>query len=137
MKKILLLVAFISLLLSTVEMKPQDLSGNESSLNEDDPDLPRFGKGSLSKGEYLELRNKYFEAFHESAVELDYNPRVKAIQEMDRQIQENSNRLNKSGWATTGTGWVNLGPDPIPNGQTTTTSTPVNGRTISIAVDPT
>lgn len=136
MKKILLIVAFISLLLSTVEMKPQDLSGNESSLNEDDPDLPRFAKGMLSKEEYLELRNKYFEAFHESAVELDYNPRVKAIQEMDRQIQENSNRLNKSGWATTGTGWVNLGPDPIPNGQTTSTITPVNGRTISIAVDP-
>ncbi len=33
-------------------------------------------------------------------------------------------------------GWVNIGPDPIPNGQTTITTTPVNGRTTSIAIDP-
>jgi hypothetical protein len=33
--------------------------------------------------------------------------------------------------------WSALGPDPIPNGQTVGTVTPVSGRTISIAVHPT
>ena len=33
--------------------------------------------------------------------------------------------------------WIPLGPAPIPNGQTLTISTPVSGRTISIAVHPT
>ena len=33
--------------------------------------------------------------------------------------------------------WIPLGPAPIPNGQTVGISTPVSGRTISIAVHPT
>ncbi|NJR44314.1 hypothetical protein HC761_02525, partial [bacterium] len=33
--------------------------------------------------------------------------------------------------------WTSVGPEPIPNGQTTTISTAVSGRTIAIAVHPT
>src|SRR5437764_1070034 len=35
------------------------------------------------------------------------------------------------------TTWMELGPDPIPNGQTNGTSVPVSGRVAAIAVHPT
>ncbi len=95
-------ILFLSLLFSNVEINAQTVNQNTSSYEEGESDIPPFAEGTISKEEYLRLRSQYFEAFHESAIDLPYNPRVKAIQEMEKQIQENANKLNKSGWAATG-----------------------------------
>src|SRR5262249_47220043 len=59
---------------------------------------------------------------------LPYNPRALAIQQFERQMA--------AGRTKTTPVWDALGPDPIPNGQTTPVN-PVSGRVTAIAVDPT
>jgi photosystem II stability/assembly factor-like uncharacterized protein len=70
-------------------------------------------------------------------VPFDPQSRPGAVQQMELQEQRiaamGKSRAKDSLLAP----WIPLGPAPIPNGQTLTVSTPVSGRTISIAVHPT
>jgi hypothetical protein len=71
-------------------------------------------------------------------IDLPYDPREKAIQQLDKQEAQLKERVRRG--LTTPldlSNWTFLGPAPIPEGQTSTTRVPVSGRTISIAVHPT
>ncbi len=95
----------------------------------EDPDLPPFMKGA-DKAEYLRLRAEHLALLRGVPYETPYNPRVRAIRQMEQQITSNAPNIN-------GTSWTPIGPAPIPNGQTQGGPVPVSGRTISIAVHPT
>lgn len=64
----------------------------------------------------------------EEGEDLDPALRQSAVAVMQRQLT----RLAKGGGPT----WTEIGPAPIPNGQTVPVTTPVSGRVISIAVHP-
>jgi photosystem II stability/assembly factor-like uncharacterized protein len=97
---------------------------------DDDPDLPAALRGTVDKDWYLQARQAHIDMLLGLN---DYvggtNPRVAAIQQMQKQ----QSFLGP----ITSTFWTPLGPAPIPNGQTTSISTPVSGRVTAIAVHPT
>ena len=97
---------------------------------DDDPDLPAFLRGSIDKSQYLRMREEYIALLRGLPHNLPYNPRAKAIVEMERQ-----HALMKT-QSVAATSWTELGPAPIPNGQTSPTN-PVSGRVTAIAVHPT
>jgi hypothetical protein len=98
---------------------------------DDDPDLPGLpGGAAIDKEAYLEARGAWIARLRGFADDPTGQLRLRAIGEMKRRIQE-------MGPFTSSAAWTPIGPYPIPNGQTTTFSAPVAGRTISIAVHPT
>lgn len=99
---------------------------------EEEADLPEFAIGRIDKEEYLYRRNAHVNKLRGVPYDLPFNPRVKAIREMERQEQDD----REAAPAIATAGWESVGPAPIPNGQTSP-STAVSGRTISIAVHPT
>ena len=98
----------------------------------DEADLPPFARG-MDKGEYLRLRSEEIalKRGYEEGKGIDVNKRIDAIHalESDEQRQLRAAGLNAYRWNS-------IGPEPIPNGQTDGTVTPVSGRTIAIAVHP-
>lgn len=100
--------------------------------DDDDPDLPPRARGLINKNEYLQRRNAFVNKLRGIPYDTPVSPRVKAIQEMEGQALAGQEALEG---ISTGQ-WESVGPAPIPNGQTSP-STPVSGRTISIAVHPT
>ncbi len=99
-------------------------------IDENDADMPPFAQGIIEKEEYLRLRTQYFEERLDSPFGVAHAGRLSAIAQMKRQAAE------QGAFAVFGS-WSPIGPDPIPNGQTTTVSTPVSGRTTSIVIHPT
>ena len=100
-----------------------------ASDQEEDPDRPPFARGLIGKSEYLNLRQQHINLLRG----LPYDRadrRILAIREMERQFQVNLPLINQ-------TTWTEIGPSPIPNGQTEGTSTAVSGRTTAIAIHPT
>jgi hypothetical protein len=97
---------------------------------EEDPDVPPFARGMIDKEAYLSRREENINFLRGLPYDTPNNPRVKAIQEMQRQRELNAPLINN------GT-WTEIGPAPLPNGQTESVSTPVSGRTVAIAVHPT
>jgi len=97
---------------------------------ENDADMPPFAQGVIEKEEYLKLRNQYFEERIDAPFGVAFPARLDAIARMQRQASE------QGAFAVFGS-WTPIGPDPIPNGQTTTISTPVSGRVVAIVVHPT
>ena len=97
---------------------------------EEDPDVPHFARGIIEKEEYLLRRNENINFLRGIPYDTPYNPRIKAIQEMERQ------KDTKAPHIMSGT-WTEIGPAPLPNGQTEGVQTPVSGRTVAIAVHPT
>ncbi|MBX7222803.1 MAG: hypothetical protein K1Y36_22835 [Blastocatellia bacterium] len=100
----------------------------------DDPDLPSFFKGKINKKDYLRRRGEYFAKLRGLPHSLPYEPRSKAIQLMERQELE-GRRLGLVPKINSST-WTSLGPNPIPNGQTSP-SVAVSGRTPCVAIHPT
>ncbi len=93
-----------------------------------DADLPPFARG-VDKEAYLRARGEY-EALRRGLPHfLPYEPRPRAIQEM-----EAMERGRRSEGASAS--WVQLGPNPIPNGQVLDPVTSVSGRVSAIVVDP-
>ncbi|MEO6324424.1 MAG: hypothetical protein ABIT01_04670, partial [Thermoanaerobaculia bacterium] len=124
------------------EKKPREASKVDARADSDvedevegdnDPDLPPGMAGKIDKGEYLRKRAEYINEKRGNPGSLSYDARGRAIQEMDNQIRQR-NKIKSLGG---GPAWALLGPHPIPNGQTSNTSVPVSGRTISIAIHPT
>ncbi len=97
---------------------------------ENDADMPPFAQGVIDKEQYLRLRHQYFEERVDAPFGVAFPARLRAISEMRRQADE------QGAFAVFGS-WTPIGPDPIPNGQTTAFSTPVSGRTVAIVVHPT
>jgi len=108
---------------------------------ENDPDFPRSMKGKISEDEYIRLRNEYVQMRLGMTPGQPYDPmvRVQAVQNMERQeakLREDTKRGLMQP-EISGTAWTNLGPYPIPNGQTESVVTAVSGRVTAIAIHPT
>jgi hypothetical protein len=103
---------------------------SNSNNEEDDPDLPPFARGVIDKETYLTRREENISFLRGLPYTTGTNPRLKAIQEMQRQRDLNAPNI------LSGT-WTEIGPAPLPNGQTESVSTPVSGRTVAIDVHPT
>jgi photosystem II stability/assembly factor-like uncharacterized protein len=115
------------------------VTADDSAEADDDPDLPPGMAGKIDKESYLGARGDYIDMLRGREGDAPAEAREKAIREMERQeIQLGKQRslLGLSALVNT-TNWSFLGPAPIPNGQTSSVSMPVSGRTISIAVHPT
>jgi hypothetical protein len=94
-----------------------------------DPDLPGFMQ-NVDKEAYLSARASFIASirgFDDLAKQPDL--RVKAVQQMQQQkgIAVTANPAT----------WTEIGPFPIPNGQTETTPMSVTGRVTAFAIDPT
>jgi hypothetical protein len=130
--------------------QPIDLDQDRAQGQEnEDADLPAFMHGKISPEEYLTKRQEA------EKLRLGFGPdeipdaaiRTRSIQQMERQearLQAEAARMAlnpKAGNPYTpkiASGvWTEIGPKPIPNGQTATVVQPVSGRTSAIAVDPT
>ena len=96
----------------------------------DDPDLPKFLDGKTNKLDFMRLRDEYIARLRGLPHNLPYDPRVKAITEMQRSTSRSLAKV-------TSTAWTPLGPSPIPNGQTQSTTMSVSGRVTAIVIHPT
>ena len=105
----------------------------DTDLYAEDPDLPSDMAGRVNKADYLQARAEYIEMRRGLGHGLSYDPRSVAVEQMNQQQQVLERSLNGGSIPT----WVNIGPNPIPNGQTSDVSVPVSGRTPAIAVHPT
>jgi subtilisin-like proprotein convertase family protein len=102
------------------------------------PDLPGFLRGQIDLSAYQSLRQENIDErrglpFPRSREHP--SPRTEAIRQMERQERILSEMREKAGLASLS--WDSIGPAPIPNGQTTSIETPVNGRVAAVAVHPT
>lgn len=108
-----------------------------------DPDLPP-GERDVDKEAYLKARDEWVAVRRgfEPGKPFDPTARDRAIVEMGTQLEREEaaraaairdGRLSPSAV----TDWTNVGPAPVPGGQTSGRVDPVTGRIISIAVHPT
>jgi photosystem II stability/assembly factor-like uncharacterized protein len=96
---------------------------------EAEADLPPFAVG-VDKEQYLRQRADWV-AFQRGFPHfLPYDPRARALAEMDAAERSLAPALALPSW-------TQLGPAPIPNGSTMSFPAPVSGRVSAIAVDPT
>ncbi|MGI9105381.1 MAG: lamin tail domain-containing protein [Pyrinomonadaceae bacterium] len=126
------------------------LTDNPGEAKEVDPDLPAFMKGRINEMEYHRLRNENIQMLLGMTPGEIYNPviRSRAVQQMQQQERQLKIDAARSAGAS-GKGdrpilplisssvWDEIGPQPIPNGQTSIIPTPVNGRTPTLAIHPT
>ena len=107
--------------------------------SDDDPDLPPGFVGppnsGFSKEDFMLRRAEGIALKRGISKDRPFDPRFRqaAIAQMERQEALEAQMGSPSSFTV----WTPLGPAPIPNGQTVGISTPVSGRTISIAVHPT
>ncbi|MDX6268976.1 MAG: hypothetical protein QOD28_199 [Acidobacteriota bacterium] len=113
-----------------------------SEAKEDNPDLPTAMNGKLNFESYLAKRQEHINMLLGMAEDGSYDPmkRVKAIDQMAAQearLKEEAKLGLLAQPMISATTWTPIGPQPIPNGQTSTVPHPVSGRTTAIAVHPT
>ena len=128
------------------------LSGQGGRSWFNDPDLPSSDAQTkyIDKEEYLRQRAEYYAELRGiDGGKFDPTARTRAVKILDAQQLELIDVLRgKADQAGPGsrermefdistTAWTELGPNPIPNGQTEGTTTAVSGRTTAIAVHPT
>ncbi|KAF0244713.1 MAG: hypothetical protein FD167_3615 [bacterium] len=106
------------------------------------PEKAQAQTKSTAKVNYLAMREKHVNLLRGLPHNLSYDPRRKAISEMQQQEQEIFSRRIKDGVSPliSATTWTSIGPSPIPNGIVTNvfgTNIPVSGRISAIAVHPT
>ncbi|MEO5989133.1 MAG: hypothetical protein ABIU54_04200, partial [Candidatus Eisenbacteria bacterium] len=98
---------------------------------DDDPDMPAAIAPGMDKAEYMELRAQAsLLRYSEATVDQALAGRAAAIDQLQRQKRQQAPFV-AAGF------WTEIGPYPIPNGQTTTVSTAVSGRVTAIVVHPT
>jgi len=139
MKRLILLIALLavcatSVTTATAATKPRAWTPPTSAIAtavDEDPDMPTAIAPNMDKAQYMELRAQAsLLRYSEATVDQVIAGRAAAIQQLQRQKGSQAPFI-ASGF------WTEIGPMPIPNGQTTSISTPVSGRVTSIAVDPT
>ncbi|HJT45230.1 MAG TPA: hypothetical protein VJ721_03065, partial [Chthoniobacterales bacterium] len=105
-----------------------------------DPDRPAFFRGNIDGGEYLRLRDAQIARMRgfEPGKPFDPTARSRAIAKMNSQVAQlqAAHKLGGEANVNVSTGWVELGPSPIPNGQTQGVSRPVSGRVTDLVIDP-
>jgi len=121
----------------------EDANDRDREVEADDPDLPRQIKGKINEEEYLQARTEYFMTKLGMEPGKPYSPalRERAVDQMQAQEARQQRLLlqTKGAFAPllSTTAWTNIGPYPIPNGQTSGVVQAVSGRTISIVIHPT
>ncbi len=153
MKKVLLTVSLLASVVLILSASPFITKAALSFFTDDDPDVPRTWKNVMSKEEYMLKRAEHIALLRGIGTGLPFNPslRMQAIQQLEQQqrlllaaketatgtsVTGEESQSDLAAAAISGT-WTPIGPFPIPNGQTVGVSTPVSGRTITIAVHPT
>lgn len=106
-----------------------------------DPDRPVHLAGRFDDAEYLRRRDEFIALLRgvDPARPADPESRIRAIALADAQrdaLARRAARGDAAAQALVVPSWVPLGPSPIPNGQTQTTSSPVSGRVTAIEIDP-
>jgi photosystem II stability/assembly factor-like uncharacterized protein len=109
---------------------PPAAATSETEPREDDADMPEFAQDLVAKDEYVRMRQEYFESRLDVPASVAQAARLAAIRTMQRQASA------QAPFAVYGS-WTAIGPDPIPNGQTTSFPTAVSGRVTAIVVHPT
>jgi hypothetical protein len=121
---------------------------------DNDPDMPTFRHGNvkiqMDESTYLKLRAEHIMRLRglSDPSKVDPHARGNAIRTLEqqetRQMQEMKSRMGipDTGPPPSGTTWTEIGPAPIPNGQTSPIfdpagEFPVSGRVTAIAVHPT
>ena len=98
---------------------------------DDDPDLPTGLGTPLDKAEYLRQREDFLaQRFDGATPQQIADGLAEGLRQLRRQKSLQAPFLSA-------TSWTAIGPYPIPNGQTTTTSTAISGRVTAIVVHPT
>jgi len=100
----------------------------------EEPDMPAFLRDKIDMATFLTLRAEALASKRGLPYDLPYNARAKAIRDMETQERSPGHRNSLD---IIEAAWTQIGPAPIPNGQTTSVSTAVSGRTVAIAVHPT
>jgi hypothetical protein len=104
----------------------------------EDPDLPPGMHEPVDEAEYIKQREAFIALWrgNDPTKPLDPTARSRAIAVMDEQMSvlKKSHGTNQ---ALAFPNWVELGPNPIPLGQTTTARVNVSGRISAIEIDPT
>lgn len=111
--------------------------------DDDSADIPPFARGHISESEYLALRDQEIRT-RRGIDDLMRSPQARSQAVRKMQFQEQFLRMFPQGLnplsallpAQAIPSWTPLGPDPIPNGQTTGPEVPVSGRVTAIAVSP-
>ncbi len=105
----------------------------------DDPDRPPNIKGDWDEADYKLRRDNFIALLRGVDPDRPADPqsRIKAVELMNRHEDELKKKAAKSPNLAPLVAWTELGPNPIPNGQTQTTSTAVSGRVTAIEIDPT
>lgn len=115
--------------LTAVAVSTLALAAQPSPAPDLDPDLPGFAPSPEAKEAFLRAREEHVALLRGVPHFLPYEPRTKALRELDEQLRR-SPEIDSAFWTA-------LGPAPIPNGQTQSASTPVSGRSVAIAIHPT
>ncbi|HZS28169.1 MAG TPA: hypothetical protein VFB76_13135 [Candidatus Angelobacter sp.] len=120
-------------------------AGAAGTVSEDDDsaDIPPFARGHISEKEYFELRDQEIR-IRRGVDDLMRSPQARSQAVRKMQFQEQFPRLLLQGLnpfsallpVQSTPSWTPLGPDPIPNGQTTGPEVPVSGRVTAIVVSP-
>ena len=107
---------------------------------EPDPDRPAFFRGTFDEGEYLRLREAQVARMRgfEPGKPIDPTARSRAIAKMNSRVAElkAAHHLGGEVNGNVGAAWVELGPSPIPNGQTQGVTSSVSGRVTDVVIDP-
>jgi hypothetical protein len=116
-------------------------SGPADKAVENDGDLPDLMKGKVNRKEYLRNRAEHIARLRgqPDAAKFNESPRLKALDEMAKQ-ESSLRKAAREGRVMpliSNTSWTPIGPAPLPNGQTDTVTTPVNGRVTCVAIHPT
>jgi uncharacterized repeat protein (TIGR01451 family) len=105
---------------------------------DEDPDIPPFLR-DIDKETYLRLRDAFIGMLRgfDDAKRLPYNPRQRAIEFFERQPKFSVTASPTTLPLASTTTWTEIGPRPIPNGQTQGVANPVTGRMTALEIDPT
>ncbi len=123
----------------------QGQTGATAAADEDDDsaDIPQFARSRISEREYFARRDQEIST-RRGIDDLMRSPQARAQAVRRMQFQEQMLRLVPQGLSPFSAllpiqstpSWTPLGPDPIPNGQTTGPEVPVSGRVTAIVVSP-
>ncbi len=104
-----------------------------------DPDLPPGIETEFDEADYKQRRDDFIALLRGVDPDRPADPqsRTRAVEIMNRQKDALKKKLAKSPNLAPLAAWTELGPNPIPNGQTQTTTTAVSGRVTAIEIDPT
>src|SRR4051812_29115809 len=114
---------------------------------ENDDDLPANMRGRINRQEYLTARQEWVNERLGMTPGVPYDPslRLEAIKQMAAQkedLRAQARKIERAGGRSmvpliAANTWTEIGPKPVPNGQTSTVNQPVAGRTVAIAIHPT